>query len=646
MNINDGNGTTVQVRNTEFKPRRSFTNWLIGKPLSTADAPHQTIGKAIGLAVFSSDALSSVAYGPQELMMMLAAAGLVSLQYSLPLVLCIVGLLTILTISYEQTIHAYPNGGGSYIVSRDNLGIFPAQIAGAALLTDYILTVAVSISSSVAQIASAFPELYRWRVELAVFFIMLIMIINLRGVKESGVTFAIPTYFFIGIMYITIVVGLIRYFTGSLGLVQNPPELTILAEPQALSLFLILKAFASGTASVTGVEAISDGITAFRQPRSKNAGTTLIFMALILGSMLIGVTFLAGQVNAIPSEHETLVSQISRTVFDGRGLLYLLSIIGTTVILVMAANTAFADFPRLGAITAGDGFLPRQLTYRGSRLVYSRGIMALAFLASLLIIIFQANVSGLIPLYAIGVFLSFTLSQSGMAHRWWKSGKLKPGEEKVEPGSTLKYENKWLVKMLINGFGAVVTFFVTIIFAVTKFADGAWVVVILLPILVFVFFSIHKHYENLAGHLTLEKYEGQHHVGRHRVVLPIASVHRGTLKALRYAKSLSKDVTAVHVSIDELETKKLQQKWETWGDGIRLVILESPYRLMIEPLLDYITELNQNQMENEVITIVIPQFIPRRFWTNTLHMRTADTLRKVLMGQKDIVIVEVPYQVD
>jgi hypothetical protein len=272
--------------------------------------------------------------------------------------------------------------------------------------------------------------------------------------------------------------------------------------------------------------------------------------------------------------------------------------------------------------------------------------LALAFLASLLFIIFQANVSGLIPLYAIGVFLSFTLSQSGMAHRWWKSGKLKPGEEKVEPGSTLKYENKWLVKMLINGFGAVVTFFVTIIFAVTKFADGAWVVVILLPILVFVFFSIHKHYENLAGHLTLEKYEGQHHVGRHRVVLPIASVHRGTLKALRYAKSLSKDVTAVHVSIDELETKKLQQKWETWGDGIRLVILESPYRLMIEPLLDYITELNQNQMENEVITIVIPQFIPRRFWTNTLHMRTADTLRKVLMGQKDIVIVEVPYQVD
>jgi len=646
MNIENENGTTVQVRSTDFKPRRNLTNWLIGKPLNTADAPHQTIGKLIGLAVFSSDALSSVAYGPQELMMMLAAAGMVSLQYSLPLVLCIVALLAILTISYEQTIHAYPNGGGSYIVSRDNLGILPAQIAGAALLTDYILTVAVSISSSVAQIASAFPGLYRWRVELAIFFIMLIMIINLRGVKESGVTFAIPTYFFIVMMYITIIVGLVRYFAGTLGIVTNPPELTILAEPQALGLFLLLKAFASGTASVTGVEAISDGITAFRQPRSKNAGTTLIFMALILGSMLIGVTFLSQQVSAVPSEHETLVSQISRTVFDGRGILYLMTIVGTTVILVMAANTAFADFPRLGAITAKDGFLPRQLTYRGSRLVYSRGIMALAILASLLIIIFKANVSGLIPLYAIGVFLSFTLSQSGMAHRWWKSGHLKPGEEKVEPGSVIKFEKNWMVKMVINGFGAVVTFFVTIIFAVTKFADGAWVVVILLPVLVVIFFSIHRHYQNLAAHLTLETYAGHHHIGRHRVILPIASVHQGTLKALKYAESLSKDITAVHVSIDEDEALKLQNKWEIWGDGIRLVILESPYRLMIEPLIDYVSEISSNRLENEMITIVIPQFIPRRFWTNALHMRTADTLRKILMGQKDIVIVEVPYQVD
>ena len=646
MNIEDSDGMTVQVRNTEFKPRRNFTNWLIGKPLQTADAPHQTIGKAVGLAVFSSDALSSVAYGPQELMMMLAAAGIASLNLSLPLVLGIVGLLTILTISYEQTIHAYPGGGGAYIVARDNIGEVPAQIAGAALLTDYILTVAVSISAGVAQIVSAFPGLYRWSVEIAVFFILLIMVINLRGVKESGITFAIPTYFFVSVMYITILVGLFRYFTGSLGIVANPPELTILAEPQALSLFLILKAFASGTASVTGVEAISNGITAFREPRSKNAGTTLIFMAFILGSMLIGVTFLAGQVSAIPSEHETLVSQIARTVFDGRGILYLATIVGTTIILVMAANTAFADFPRLGALTAKDGFLPRQLTYRGSRLVYSRGIASLAIIASFLVVIFQANVSRLIPLYAIGVFLSFSLSQGGMAHRWWKSGHLKPGEEKIEPGSVVRYEKNWVSKMIINGFGATVTFFVMIIFAVTKFSDGAWVVVILLPLLVFIFLSIHHHYKHLAGHLSLEQYSGQHHLGRHRVILPISSVHRGTLKALKYAEALSKDITAVHVSIDEEETQKLQQKWEVWGDGVRLVILDSQYRLMVEPLIDYVIEISNNRLENEMITIVIPQFIPKLFWTNALHMRTADTLRKVLMGLKDIVIVEVPYQIE
>jgi hypothetical protein len=368
-------------------------------------------------------------------------------------------------------------------------------------------------------------------------------------------------------------------------------------------------------------------------------------MALILGSMLIGVTFLAGKVAAIPSEHETLVSQIARTVFDGRGILYLATIVGTTVILVMAANTAFADFPRLGALTAKDGFLPRQLTYRGSRLVYSRGIAALAIIASILVVIFQANVSRLIPLYAIGVFLSFSLSQGGMAHRWWKSGHLQPNEEKIEPGSVVRYEKNWLIKMVINGFGSIVTFIVMIIFAVTKFADGAWVVVILLPILVFIFLSIHRHYKNLAAHLSMEKYAGQLHLGRHRVILPIASVHRGTLAALRYAESLSKDVTAVHVSIDEEETLKLQQKWDTWGNGKRLVILESQYRLMIEPLLDYILELNQNRIENEMITIVIPQFIPRRFWTNALHMRTADTLRKVLIGLKDVVIVEVPYQI-
>jgi len=646
MQLDENNGSPVQVRESKFKPRRNLTTWLIGNPLQTADAPHQTIGRLIGLAVFSSDALSSVAYGPQEMMMMLAAAGLSNLHYSLPLAFAIVGLLIVLSISYEQTVHAYPDGGGAYIVSRDNIGEVPAQIAGAALLSDYILTVAVSISSGVAQVVSAFPALYDWRVHMAVGFILFVMLINLRGVKESGITFAIPTYFFVVMMYITIAVGVFRYFAGTLGIVSSPPELTMLAEPQALSMFLILKSFANGTASLTGVEAISNGITAFNEPRSKNAGQTMIYMAFLLGTLMIGVVFLAVHTQAVPSEHETIVSQIARTVFDGRGFVYLLTIIGTTVILVMAANTAFADFPRLGALTAKDGYLPRQLTFRGSRLVYSYGIVSLAVISSLLVILFQANVSRLIPLYAIGVFLSFTLSQSGMAHRWWKSGKLKPGEKIKERGSTLTYEKHWVVKMLINGFGAFVTLIVTAIFAVTKFSDGAWVVVLLLPILVALFTAIHHHYQTLAAHLSLEEYKGYINPGRHRVILPVAGVHRGVLKALKYAQFLSDDVTAVHISIDDQQAERLQEKWEIYGDGVRLLILESQYRLMIEPLVQYITELSNNLRDNEILTIVIPQFVPKHFWTNILHMRTADTLRKVLIGQKDVVIVEVPYQME
>ncbi|RPJ39170.1 MAG: APC family permease, partial [Chloroflexi bacterium] len=360
--------TNIFKRDATDKPKASWKSWLIGHPLSTADAPHQTIGRRVGLAVFSSDALSSVAYGPQEMMAILVMAGMGALPLAMPLVMVIVVLLAILTFSYEQTIHAYPGGGGAYIVARDNLGEFPAQVAGAALLTDYILTVSVSISSGVAQISSAFPVLEPYKVMIAVVMILLIMVINLRGVKESGFTFAIPTYFFLVMMYLTLAIGLFRYFTGTLGLVPNPPELMhTVVEP--LTLFIVLRAFANGTASVTGVEAISNGITAFREPRSRNAGHTLIAMSVILGSLLLSVTFLFLQVGAVPSEIETMISQLARTIYGGRGFMYLATITGTTVILIMAANTAFADFPRLGALAAADGFLPRQMTYRGSRLV-------------------------------------------------------------------------------------------------------------------------------------------------------------------------------------------------------------------------------------------------------------------------------------
>lgn len=629
-----------------YSPRRSLSTWLIGRPLQTADAPHQTIGKAIGLAVFASDALSSTAYATQEILVILAAAGAAAFGLAFPISIAIVILLIIVALSYEQTIHAYPGGGGAYIVARDNLGELPAQIAGAALLTDYILTVAVSVSSGVAQIVSAFEGLFDYRIYIAVALVFIVMLVNLRGVKESGAAFAIPTFFFIVIMYLTVGVGMFRFFQGSLGEVINPPHLELSTLIQGITPFLILHAFSSGTAALTGIEAISNGITAFKEPRSRNAGITLIWMAAILSSLFLGISFLATRIGAVPSEAETVISQLGRTVFGGEGTLYLLVIAGTTIILIMATNTSFADFPRLSALIAQDRFLPRQLAFRGSRLVYSRGIVALALIASLLIVVFKASVSALIPLYAIGVFLSFTLSQLGMSRRWWKIGRLSPDAEIHERGSILRYDSKWQLKMLINGFGAICTAIVMIVFAVTKFRDGAWFVLVLIPLLVGGFVAIHLHYRNLAMSLSLEDYGAPPRIPRHRVILPISGVHRGSLAALRYAKALTNDVTAVHISTEEEETEKLRKKWEQWGDGVRLVILESPYRLLLEPLLTYIEEIAAKRQPNEIITIIVPQFVPKRWYHNLLHTQTALWLRLALLFQPGIVITDVPYQID
>lgn len=625
-------------------PRRSWRTWLIGRPLATADAPHQTIGKTVGLAVFASDALSSTAYATQEILLILAGAGVAALAYGFPISIAIVVLMAIVTISYQQTIHAYPDGGGAYIVARDNLGELPAQIAGAALLTDYILTVAVSISSGVAQLVSAYPSLQSWRVELAVILVLFVMMVNLRGVKESGIAFAIPTYFFVVMMYLTVGIGFVRLLAGDLGTVVDPPPLEI-EEVAPVSLFLILHAFSSGTAALTGIEAISNGITAFREPRSRNAAITLVWMALILATLFLGISYLAGEIHAIPSEEETVISQLARTALGGRNLIYLATIGATTLILVMAANTAFADFPRLSALQAADGFLPRQLTYRGSRLVYSRGIITLALIACLLIVVFRASVSNLIPLYAIGVFLSFTLSQAGMARRWWKIGHMTLGTVVHERGSVLAYEPGWHTKMAINAFGAVCTAIVMLIFAITKFTGGAWIVLILLPVLVVIFEMIHRHYRRLAQQLTLRDYRAPTRIRRHRVIMPISGVHQGTLAALRYARSLSDDVTAVHVSVDPEREKTLRRRWATWGDGTRLVILDSPYRMMLEPLLAYIEEIAASQEPNEVLTIVVPRFVPRGWWQNALHAQTAVWLRLVLMFRPGIVITDVPYLV-
>ena len=628
------------------EPSPNISRFLLGRPLPTADAEHETIGKAVGLAVFASDALSSTAYATQEILVILAGAGTLAFGYVFPISIVIVGLLAIVVISYEQIIHAYPNGGGAYIVGHDNLGQFPALVAAAALLTDYILTVSVSVSSGVAQIVSAYPLLFEYRVPISVLCVAFIMLINLRGVRESGAAFAIPSYFFIVIMLLTVGTGLFRLYNDSLGTVIDPPELHHIGELSGITAFLLLHAFSSGTTALTGVEAISNGTTAFKEPRGRNAGITLIWMAFILGVLFTGISFLTKEIQAVPSEFETVISQLARTVYGGQGIFYLFVIVGTTVILILAANTAFAGFPRLSALLASDGFMPRQLTYRGSRLVYSYGIVSLAVVASILIILFQASVTRLIPLYAIGVFLSFTIAQAGMARRWWRSGKFDPHGRTSGHRHELQYEKGWLIKMLSNGFGAVCTGVVMFVFAVTKFRDGAWIVLILTPILIGIFLWIHRHYTSVASRLSLENYgEPPPYNVRHRVLVPVSNVHQGTLAALRYARIMSDDITAIHVSLEPNDTEKVRRKWETWGRGTRLVIVESPYRLFLEPLLDYINEILSIRQANETITIVVPHFVPGHKIYNALHMQTAELLRRELLSKPGVVITEVPYQI-
>lgn len=631
------NGVINRQSDERRQQNLTWRTWLIGRPLPTAAAPHQTIGKFVGLAVFGADALSSIAYAPQETLVILAAAGSQAFGYAFPISVIITALLAIVTISYQQTIHAYPSGGGAYTVVKENLGITPALVAGSALMLDYILLAAVAISSGVAQIVSAIPFLYEYRVALAVGFLILIAIANLRGVKESGNTFAVPTYFFLGMTTLTVAVGFFKYFTGSLGMVVNPPAMeTFHTEP--ITLFLLLRAFSNGTTALTGVECISNGVKAFKEPRTHNASITMIWMSVILGVLFVGMTFLLGQIGAIPAESETVVSQLARTVFNSRGILYGGTIIATTIILVLATNTAFADFPRLSAIIAEDGFMPRQLAYRGSRLVFSRGIITLASIAAFLIVIFKASVTALIPLWAVGVFLSFTLSQAGMARHWWKNGR--------NSQTAKSPENKgWKWKLVVNGFGAVCTTIVTMIFAITKFVDGAWIIILLLPTIVISFMAVHRHYRNLAYDLSLDNFGEPPPAIRHRVLIPISGVHRGALEALNYARSLSDDVTAIHISIEPEKRDAIESKWKWWGKGVRLVVIDSQYRTFLEPFLGYVDELCRVLQPNERLTIVVPQFNPKRPWHNMLHTQTAFWLRFALLSKRGIVITEVPYQV-
>ena len=594
---------------------------LVGPPMPLAQARHERLGKSIALAVFSSDAMSSVAYATEEILLILVLAGAAAAHLANPIAVSIAGLLIIVAISYQQTIHAYPNGGGSYIVAHDNLGTVPGLVAAAALLVDYVLTVAVSVAAGVAAITSALPSLQGYKVVLGVLFVAAIALANIRGVRESGRIFAVPTYFFIVSFGVLLVGGFYRMVTGTLEPVTEPPP----AAMEALTWFLVLRAFSSGCTAMTGTEAISNGIPAFRAPESRNAAITLAWMAGILATLFVGLTVLASALHVLPSDTETVVSQIARRVF-GSGLLYYLIQAATALILVLAANTSFADFPRLSSLLARDRFVPRQFATLGERLVFSNGILVLAGFAALLLVAFRGETHALIPLYAVGVFISFTLSQSGMVHYWWT---------RRGPG--------WRHRLAINGTGALATGIVTIVIAATKFTHGAWIVVIVIPMLVVTFLAMHRHYEEVAEALTLEGLEGPPEF-QHTVLVLVGDVHRGVVRAVQYARTLAPNATvrAVYVETDPGRTAKLEEKWGAWGLGVPLVVLTSPYRSLLRPLLDYIDHI-QARGDDQMVTIVVPEFLPRRWWQHVLHNQTALLVKGALLFRKNTVVADVPY---
>jgi amino acid transporter len=601
----------------------SLKRVLVGKPLATAVEKHERLGRVAGLAVFASDALSSVAYGTEEVLLVLIAAGTGALIYSFPLMVGIAILVVIVASSYWQTIHAYPSGGGAYIVAKDNLGTFPGLVAGAALLIDYVLTVAVSTAAGVAAITSAFSFLFPWRVLICVGCVIGVTIANLRGVRESGRIFTIPTYWFIGSLGLLILAGFYRMFTGT---VQPLPAEEIPAT-QAVSMFLILRAFSSGCATLTGIEAVSNGIPAFRSPEARNASLTLAWMAGILAATSLGIAYLARVYHIIPREAETVVSVLARNAFGG-GLLYYNVQAATAMILFLAVNTSFADFPRLSSILARDGFMPRQMANRGDRLVFSNGIIILAGLSIFLLVMFQGSTHALIPLYAVGVFLSFTLSQAGMVQHWLK----------------LRDEHPRPHHIILNGLGALTTGVVTVVIAVSKFIHGAWMVIVLIPALVWGFRKMHRHYETLRRQLSLKGYAPPK-LGRHPVVVLVGGIHRGVVAALNYAKAISPNVTAVTVDLDPTATSRLRLQWQEWAPDVPLVVLDSPYRSVLMPVLNYIGQM-EKQQDGAYMTIILPEFIPAKWWQHLLHNQTALLIKGALLFRRGKVAISIPYHLE
>lgn len=604
---------------------------LIGEPIATSQAIHQRLSKLKALAVFSSDALSSSAYATEAILLVLVGFGTGALAYSWPIAIAIATLLVIVSFSYFQTIHAYPNGGGAYIVAKENLGVYPGLTAAASLLIDYILTVAVSVSAGVAALTSAFPALANFRVGIAIVIVAFITLMNLRGVKESGTFFSIPTYGFIIGIFAMIGWGLVRLMIGD---VPEPHEGQVITDgvigaTNGLTLFMLLRAFSAGCTALTGVEAISNGIPAFKPPESKNAGQTLIVMVALLSGLFLGITFLANHYPIEVHAHggPTVLAQLSGEVFGEGSLLFYYVQFATLFILSLAANTAYADFPRLASLIAKDRFLPRQLTNFGDRLVYSNGIILLAIAAAVLIVIFDAREHNLLPLYAVGVFISFTLSQSGMVIHWLS--------ERKKPNFTPT--RAWRFKLGMNAFGALLTFAVGIILMATKFVEGAWIVIVAIPILMAMFLKIHRHYVDVAKSLTLdglvptaprvERLERNHAP----MIVLMNSLNRCSLQALEYAMQISDNVRAVAISVEPQQIDLLRTKWRKWNlTSVPLDVIPSPFRAITGPLLRYLHERDEVDPEELPTMVVVPEFVVDKWWEKFLHNGTTNIIRAAL----------------
>jgi amino acid transporter len=626
-------------------------HYLIGHPFPTSMEIHERLDKVRALAIFASDPISSNAYATEAIMTVLVIMGGAGLRMTLPLGLGVAGLVLLVVFSYIQTIYHYPDGGGAYTVARDNLGTTPSLLAAGALMTDYVLTVAVSVAAGVRAVTSAFPEMHPHRVLLALAAIGFITWINLRGVRESGTVFSLPTYAFVAGGLAVVGLGLLR-LVGAFGMPPLQPSAVHVAAQVDLTgfayIWLLLRAFAGGCTALTGIEAISNGVQAFKPPEAPNAVKTMIGMAVMAMSLFIGITYLSTHLALVPTDQESILSQLTRMV-SGRGVLYFWVQAFTMLILFLAANTGYQGFPLLGSYLARDGFLPRWMRNRGDRLVFSYGIAVLSLLASVLVITFQANEIAMLPLYAIGVMLSFSLSQSGMFRLMGRIAHLKPGESLHTLVTEIHYESGVRWKRLVNALGAAVTFIVFVVLVTTKFLEGAWIVVVTIPLLVGVFLEVNRHYDRVASALRTRDMTDHDLTDVADVVLvPIGDVHRGVLRALKYARRLSDDVRAICITTSPEMRRRVEDRWSRFPElteDVHLICIDYDYRDIMTPLVDYILRVNHEEFPEQLVTVVIPEFVAETLWERTLHNQTANSLRRALHQHHDLVVIDVPYHI-